>query len=124
MLKSLALIFINILIGSVGQLMFKSGMMQIGRIGVGEISRPLATLGAVFTNPYILLALPLYAVALILWLVVLSRLQLSFAYPFLSMAYVVNAVLAQAILGEHISVLRWVAIGLICSGVMVMTRTA
>ena len=124
MFKSLILIFINILIGSVGQLMFKSGMMQVGRIGVGEISRQLATLGMVFTNPYILLALPLYAVALIMWLIVLSRLQLSFAYPFLSMAYVVNALLAQAILGEHISVLRWVAIGLICSGVIVMTRTA
>jgi|WetSurMetagenome_2_1015567.scaffolds.fasta_scaffold502744_1 drug/metabolite transporter (DMT)-like permease len=124
MVKSLALIFINIIIGSVGQLMFKSGMMQVGRIGVGEISRPLATLGLVFTNPYILLALPLYVVALILWLIVLSRLQLSFAYPFLSMAYVVNALLAQAILGEHISVLRWVAIGLICCGVMVITRTA
>ena len=124
MFKSLILIFINILIGSVGQLMFKSGMMQVGRIGVGEISRPLATLGMVFTNPYILLALPLYAAALIMWLIVLSRLQLSFAYPFLSMAYVVNALLAQAILGEHISLLRWVAIGLICSGVIVMTRTA
>jgi drug/metabolite transporter (DMT)-like permease len=124
MVKSLALIFVNIIIGSVGQLMFKSGMTQIGRIGIAEISRPWATLGMFFTNPYILLALPLYAVALIIWLIVLSRLQLSFAYPCLSMAYVVNALLAQAILGEHISVLRWVAIGLICIGVMVMTRTA
>ena len=124
MVKSLALIFINIIIGSVGQLMFKSGMMQIGRIGIGEISRPWATLGMFFTNPYILLALPLYVVALVIWLIVLSRLQLSFAYPCLSLAYVVNALLAQAILGEHISVLRWVAIGLICCGVIVMTRTA
>jgi drug/metabolite transporter (DMT)-like permease len=124
MIKSLILIFINILIGSVGQLLFKSGMMQVGRIGVGEVSRPLATLGMVFTNPYILLALPLYGAALIMWLIVLSRLQLSFAYPFLSLAYVFNALLAQAILGEHISVLRWVAIGLICGGVIVMTRTA
>ncbi len=84
MVKSLALIFINIIIGSVGQLMFKSGMMQIGRIGIGEISRPWATLGMFFTNPYILLALPLYVVALVIWLIVLSRLQLSFAYPCLS----------------------------------------
>jgi hypothetical protein len=124
MVKSLILIFINILIGSVGQLMFKSGMMQVGRIGVVEISRPLATLGIVFTNPYILLALPLYVGALIMWLIVLSRLQLSFAYPFLALNYVINAFLAQAILGEHIPFLRWVAIGLIFGGVVLITRTA
>lgn len=124
MFKSLILIFINILVGSVGQLMLKSGMMQVGRIGVTEISRPLATLGQVFTNPLILLALPLYGGALLMWLIVLSRMQLSFAYPFLALNYVINALLAQAILGEQISFLRWVAIGLICSGVIVMTRTA
>lgn len=124
MFKSLVLIFFNIIIGSIGQLMLKSGMMQVGRIGVTEISRPLATLGMVFTNPLILLALPLYGGALLMWLIVLSRLQLSFAYPFLALNYVINALLAQAILGEHISFLRWVAIGLICSGVIVITRTA
>jgi len=124
MVKSLILISFNILIGSIGQLMLKSGMIQVGRIGVVEISRPLTTLGTVFTNPLILLALPLYAGALLMWLIVLSRMQLSFAYPFLALNYVINALLAQAILGEHISFLRWVAIGLICSGVIVITRTA
>lgn len=124
MVKSLILILINILIGSVGQLMLKSGMLQVGRIGVSEMSRPLATLGAVFTNPFILVALPLYGGALLMWLIVLSRLQLSFAYPFLALNFMVNALLAQAILGEHISFIRWVGIGLICSGVILVARTA
>lgn len=124
MVKSLILIFFNVMIGSVGQLLFKTGMTQIGRIGAGEISRPLTMLAAVFTNPFILAALPLYAGALIMWLIVLSRLQLSFAYPFLAMSYVINALLAQAIMGEHIPMLRWVAIGLICGGVILITRTA
>ena len=124
MIKSLILILINVLVGSIGQLMLKSGMIQVGRVGVAEISRPLATLATVFTNPFILLALPLYGGALLMWLIVLSRLQLSFAYPFLALNYVINALLAQAILGEHISFFRWMGIGLICSGVIVITYTA
>jgi len=124
MVKSLILILINIFVGSIGQLMLKTGMLQVGRIGVSEISRPLTTFGAVFTNPFILLALPLYGGALLMWLIVLSRLQLSFAYPFLALNYVINALLAQAILGEQISLFRWLGIGLICSGVILITRTA
>jgi drug/metabolite transporter (DMT)-like permease len=123
MVKSLILILFNIIIGSIGQLILKMGMMQVGRIGVVEISRPLTTLGTVFSNPLILVALPLYGGALLIWLIVLSRLQLSFAYPFLALNYVLNALLAQAILGEHISLVRWMGIGLICSGVILITRT-
>ena len=124
MVKSLMLIMVCIMIGSVGQLLFKSGMLQVGRIGVAEVSRPVATLTLIFTNVHILAAIPLYAGALIMWLIVLSRLQLSFAYPFLALNYVINAFLAQAILGEQIPALRWVGIGLICGGVILITRTA
>ena len=106
MVKSLMLIMVCIMIGSVGQLLFKSGMLQVGRIGVAEVSRPVATLTLIFTNVHILAAIPLYAGALIMWLIVLSRLQLSFAYPFLALNYVINAFLAQAILGEQIPALR------------------
>jgi len=84
----------------------------------------MATLTMIFTNPFILSVIPLYAGALIMWLIVLSRLPLSFAYPFLALNYVLNALLAQAILGEQIPVPRWIGIGLICCGVILITRTA
>jgi len=123
MLKSLALVLANVLIGASGQLMLKVGMTQVGRIGAEQVSRPVETLVRIFTTPLILVALPLYGGAMILWLVAISRLDLSFAYPLLALAFVINPLLAQLLLGESIPWERWVGILVICIGVVIVSRT-
>ena len=123
MMKSLALVLANVLVGAVGQLMLKVGMTQVGRIGAEQVSHPVETLVRMFTTPLILVALPLYGGAMILWLVAISRLDLSFAYPLLALAFVINPLLARLLLGESIPWERWVGIFVICIGVVIVSRT-
>jgi len=121
MLKSLALVLANVLVGAIGQLMLKVGMTQVGRIGAEQASHPAETLMRIFTTPFILLALPLYGVGMILWLAAISRLDLSFAYPILALAFALNPLLAWVLLGEQIPWQRWVGILVVCIGVVIIS---
>ena len=123
MLKSLALVLANVLIGASGQLLLKVGMTQVGWIGSEQVSRPVETLVRIFTTPLILVALPLYGGALILWLVAISRLDLSFVYPLLALAFAINPLLARLFLSESIPWVRWLGILFICIGVVIVSRT-
>lgn len=69
------------------------------------------------------LALTCYALSVALWVVGLSRLPVSQAYPVLSLGYLITALLAWAILHETISVTRWTGIGLIIAGVLLVARS-
>ena len=122
MAKSLMLVFVSILIGATGQMCLKIGMTQIGRIGAEQVSRPVDTLVKIFTRPLILAALPLYAAGFIVWTVVLSRLNLSFAYPLFALSYVIIPILSWLVLGEEISLSQWVGILTICIGVVLVVR--
>jgi multidrug transporter EmrE-like cation transporter len=69
------------------------------------------------------LALAAYGISVAVWLVGLSRLPLSQAYPVLSIGYIIAALLAWGVLGETISLARWAGIGLIIAGVMLVSGT-
>jgi drug/metabolite transporter (DMT)-like permease len=60
----------------------------------------------------------IYAFSVLFWLVGLSRVPLSYAYPFLSLSYVVILAASYFVLGEQVSVLRLAGVGLICGGVI------
>ena len=65
-----------------------------------------------------------YAASIGLWLVVLSRVEVSAAYPMLSIGYVLAAVMGYFFLGESVGVERMAGIALICGGVLLVARTA
>jgi multidrug transporter EmrE-like cation transporter len=67
------------------------------------------------------LALAAYGVSVAVWVVGLSRLPLSQAYPVLSVGYIIAALLAWSVLGETISLERWSGIGLIIAGVLLVS---
>ena len=69
------------------------------------------------------LALAAYGISVMVWVVGLSRLPVSQAYPVLSVGYVVAAFLAWMLLGEAISYERWAGIGLIICGVVLVSRS-
>ena len=117
MVKSIALVFLGVLMGVIGQLSLKHGMNQVGWIGGEAMARPLDTLRRIFSSPYIILAMPLYAGAFLLWTVVLSRLPLSFAYPLLALTYVLVPLAASLVLHESLSVQQWLGITLVVLGV-------
>ena len=123
MVKSLALIFISVLIGVFGHLSLKTGMSQVGRIDAEALHQPLQLLVRVFSRPIILAGIAMYIVGTLIWLVVLSRMDLSFAYPLVATTYVFTPLLANLILREPIPGVRWIGIALILIGVAVVART-
>ncbi len=108
----------------VGQTLLKVGMDRVGAIGVSRLRRPLPLLRRVGTQPAVLLGLGLYVVSAMGWIVVLSRVDLSVAYPFLGLSYAAVPVVAVVVLRERFSVTKWVAVALVFAGVVLVALSA
>ncbi len=85
-----------------------------------EIAVSVATL---LLNPYLIAGMTLYAVSIVLWLAVLSRAEVSAAYPMASIGFIITAVVAHFALGEVLSVTRLLGIALICAGVVLVSKS-
>lgn len=107
------LIFTPIIIASLGQIILKTGMNQVGKFSL------LKT----FTNPLVLLGLFFYASSAVLWLMVLSKEKLSFVYPLVAASYVLTILMAKLILKEPVPTLRWLGLGIIIIGILVVARS-
>jgi multidrug transporter EmrE-like cation transporter len=119
----LPLILTGVLLNAVAQVALKLGMRGIGHFDFqpGNIV-PIAMAAAI--NPYILTGLACYVVSVVIWLLVLSRVEVSYAYPLLSVGYIVVALAGQFIFHENMDLTRWAGVVLICLGVLLITRMA
>ncbi len=120
---ALALVLVCIFAGAFGQILLKMGMSKIGPISQWGKLWQWEFFFHIFSNPYVLLGLALYAASAFFWLAVLSNLNVSFAYPLLSLAYVVIAIASYFILKEPLSIARWTGILLVVLGSFLITRT-
>lgn len=116
-MKDIVMILTAVALGALGQLSLKKGMLHSGS---ADLSFNL--IKAVFT-PYIFLGLTLYTVAMLLWLAILSRVELSYAYPMLSLGYVFIVLASWLIFNEHVSLLRLIGVLFICTGVAMVSRS-
>jgi drug/metabolite transporter (DMT)-like permease len=121
-MRAVGLALLATLIATLGQLLLKSGMRQVGPVTRADLGHPLPLLVTVFTNPLILIAIPLYVAGFLTWLIVLSKLDLSYAYPFLAVTYVLVPLLSWLFLGEHVPLMRWMGIAVICIGLVLVGR--
>lgn len=115
------LVLTGVLLNAGAQLLLKAGVGPLGAIRVTP-SNLLHTAGQVLTQMPILAGLACYVVSVGVWIVALSRVEVSLAYPMLSLGYVVNALAAWWLFGEMLGPMRWSGIGLILLGVFVMSR--
>ena len=111
-----------LLLGSVacdvtGQVCFKLG---VGHETEGAAGSP-SLLHKVLHSPWIALGVMVYALEFVLWFAALSRTQLSIAFPFTALGYVGVVLASRYILNERISLRRWVGIGTIVDGVVLVT---
>lgn len=121
--KYLPLILVGVLLNAAAQIVLKQGMRTIGTFAFSlENLIPIGF--KVGTNPFVLLGIGFYGVSVIVWLMVLSRVQVSYAYPMLSIGYIVAALAGKAFFGEPVDLVRWMGIVTICVGVYLITRTA
>jgi len=120
--QTFLLIFTGVLLNAGAQLLLKAGTRTIGVIGGGG-RPPLELALAVATQPHIIGGLACYVVSVAIWIVALSRVDVSIAYPMLSIGYVVNAVLAWQLFGEALTPQRVAGIVVILAGVWLLART-
>lgn len=120
MALSLVLILFTVTTNAAAQIMLKKGMLAVGRLDVAANGLFGTIFGIVF-NPWVFLGLATFVISMASHLVVLSRVQLSFAYPFLSLAYVMVAAYAYFVFGEDVNALRIAGIGAICLGTVLIS---
>jgi multidrug transporter EmrE-like cation transporter len=117
-LVSIALILVSVVFAVAGQLTLKAGMDQVGRIG--RASQLGDTILRAAKEPRLWLGLTLFGVSAMFWLVVLSRVRLSVAYPFVGISYILIVGFARFILHEHVPPLRWVGVCVIALGITII----
>jgi multidrug transporter EmrE-like cation transporter len=115
------LILLGVLLNAAAQLLLKAGMSQIGHFEF-TLANTLPISFKVMGNPPIITGLFLYVVSVGVWLLVLSRVQVSYAYPMLSIGYIVNAVAAYYLFGEPLTSLRILGIFIIIAGVYLIAQ--
>ncbi len=122
MLQYLPIILLGVLLNAVAQLALKQGMRQIGEFEFA-LANALPIGWQVGTNPYVAFGLACYVFSVGIWILVLSRVEVSLAYPMLSVGYVVNALAAWWLFGENLTPTRIAGIAVICFGVWLLSRS-
>ena len=115
MAKYLPFILFTVFTNAAAQIMLKYGMMHIGSAAFANANVVLKVIGIVF-SPYVFLGLCTFTISMASHLFVLTKVELSYAYPFLSLAYVVVAVATWHLFNEDMNASRVAGIALICLG--------
>lgn len=107
----------------IAQMLEKKGMNAVGAIsGIGGNTGLLAKFWTIVTNPYIVGGVALSAFGLFCWLIALSHFKVSYLYPFGAISYIILALLSLVVLGESISLVRWLGIGVIVIGAFLLNQ--
>jgi multidrug transporter EmrE-like cation transporter len=119
---SFGLVLAGVLLNAAAQLLLKAGTNRIGEFAFSlDNLVPIGT--KVATSPPILAGLACYGVSVVVWLMALSRVPVSIAYPMLSIGYVLNAMAAWWLFGESLTMQKLVGIGFIIIGVFLVARS-
>jgi multidrug transporter EmrE-like cation transporter len=119
---SFSLVMTGVLLNAAAQLLLKAGTNAIGafEFSAGNVA-PVGW--KVATQPFILTGIGCYVVSVVVWILALSRVEVSIAYPMLSIGYVVNAIAAWYLFGEAVTAARLAGIGVIVIGVFIVARS-
>jgi drug/metabolite transporter (DMT)-like permease len=122
-LSTFSFLITGVLLNAAAQLLLKAGTNAMG--GAIHVTREnwFATGMNVATQWPIMAGMACYAISLVVWIIGLSRTDVTIAYPMLSLGYVIGAIGAWLFLGEVISLQRLVAIGVIMFGVALLARS-
>jgi uncharacterized membrane protein len=122
MAKTLLLVLIAAMLGGAGHVMLAKGMKPVGDLYEAPASRLTGMLGRV-ANRWVILGVALQASFFFMYLSLLSRADVSLVLPLTAVDYIVVALLAQYLLAESVTPIRWAGIGLIVGGVALVAQT-
>lgn len=112
----------GVLLNAGAQLLLKAGTNALGVITLTREDW-LDQFGRMAVEPHLAGGIACYVVSVVVWIIGLSRVPVSIAYPMLSLGYIVNAIAAHYLLGESVTLARWLGIGFIIIGVWLVARS-
>lgn len=117
-----ALILTGVLLNAVAQLALKASVSDTGVISL-DMQSLFSSAGSLVSNLWLWMGLICYGISVIVWILALSRVDVSIAYPMLSIGYIVNAVAAWHLFDEPMNIGKIVGIGIIILGVYILARS-
>lgn len=120
---TIALLTIPAITGVAGQLMLKIGMSQMGALEISMAAVP-SIAWRMATSPWVMGGMVIYVSGIFFWLLALNRVDLSYAYPFASLSYVLIFLSSWLLLGEQITMPRVMGMLVICLGVVLVARSS
>jgi drug/metabolite transporter (DMT)-like permease len=117
-MNAIVIIIIGVVFAAFGQVSWKLGMNQAGPLTALDFT----SAAAVLQNPYVLLGFVMYGLSTIFWLIALSKKDLSFVYPFISLTYILVLVLSSLVLKESIGLNKIAGTLAIIAGLIIISR--
>jgi multidrug transporter EmrE-like cation transporter len=122
MSKYFILILATVALNATSQILMKTGMTQVGKFEFSGASFRQMTVGAA-TNIFIICGLVTMVISMVTHLMSLSRFDVSFAFPFLSIAYVLVLLYGYLAMGENVTALRVAGVALVVAGTVLIARS-
>ena len=128
-MKNFLLILFSVVLGVLGQLSLKHGVMAVSDLGTSGITQSLSVksivtfLQGAAGNKFVILGFMCYVISAASWLVILSRVELSLAYPLISIGYILVVVLSKYLFDEPVTSMRIAGTLLVCGGVFLLVRS-
>jgi len=120
-MKNLLLILINVFLNAAAQLLMRHGMLIIGRV---EFNRNfLPAIPKIASSLWVWSSLLCYGVSAVVWMVVLSRVDVSFSYPFVALGFVIVSIAGYFLFQEQITVARIIGMVLIVAGILFIAKS-
>ena len=119
--RTVVVMLLAVLAATAGDILMSQGMRAVGEVRITGLASLWRTGVRIFTTGKIWAAITMMATFFFLWLSVLSWADLSLALPMTALTYVLNAALAGPLLGERVTLLRWIGTLLIFAGVVAVT---
>jgi drug/metabolite transporter (DMT)-like permease len=111
----LILCIVNVVLLGCGQMLFKRVARDAEIAGFFDIVK-------LVSSPFMILAIATYGVATFLWVYILTKAPLSYAYPIQALAFPLVVICSLVFFNESIPANRWIGIGIIIVGVFIASR--
>jgi drug/metabolite transporter (DMT)-like permease len=115
-------ILIAVLASATGQVLLKKGMSSMGALTLSS-NQLVSILWRIGTNPFVLVGLVIYVCGTLFWLAALSRVDLSYAYPFASLSYILMLLASWLLFSENITAVRLLGTVVVGLGVLLISQS-
>ena len=121
-MQTFPMILASVAISALAQIALKYGMSSLAVQRSIKTGLPVEIVTNIASSPMVLLGMGLYFASMVIWLFVLSKVEVSYAYPFVALGFVFTALLGRLLFHDEFSIYKVIGTLLIVGGVVVMAR--